>query len=119
MSSPANCSHPGAVEDVVEGPHVSSDTGITSTMDSLEREQFASPDQSVSCELADTPSMELVFDTLSREEERLLASSYSDGDSGDDTDVTVGSARSYASVVVSARKQASYRDVGIDARSRG
>ena len=119
MSSPANCSHPGADGDVVEGPYVSSDIGITSTMDSLEREQFASPDQSISCELDDTPSMELVFDTLSREEERLLAPSYSDGDSGDDTDVTVGSARSYASVVVSARKQARYMDVGIDARSRG
>ena len=85
---------------------MSSDTGITSTMDSLEREDFASPDESISCELADTPSMELVFDTPSREEERLLAPSYSDGDSGDDTDVTVGPAQSYASVVVPARKQA-------------
>ena len=97
VSSPASRRRTEDHESPVGELHTSSDDGITSTMDTLEREDYASPEQSVAWVLERTPSMELLM-SLSEEENMLLSPVYSDGDNDGDTDVTVELARPHGSV---------------------
>jgi hypothetical protein len=102
LSSPASRRQSEDHESSVGENHTSSDDGITSTMDTVEREYYASPEQNVSWELDRTPSMESLM--CQSEEDTVLSLVYPDDDLDGASDVTVELTSPHASVDMSVRE---------------